>query len=175
MGTRTGKRPFSFCIHPHRKAFHVSIRRSCAVPSGRQRRRFRPPSSASLTSGYGREETRPCISESEGRPPDSRQAAVFRSRNNIRVQKTNDPAGRRGREVHGAGDGTRTREYKLGKLFHFTASWNPNMPSDLAPYKLLSLILPNVLDEILEKRGDFQSARFTLQDAQKPPSRATFD
>lgn len=31
-------------------------------------------------------------------------------------QKTNDPAGRRGREVHGAGDGTRTREYKLGKL-----------------------------------------------------------
>ena len=63
----------------------------------------------------------------------------------------------------------------LGKLFHFTASWNPNMPSDLAPYKLLSLILPNVLDEILEKRGDFQSARFTLQDAQKPPSRATFD
>ena len=83
----------------------------------RQRRRFRPPSSASLTSGYGREETRPCISESEGRPPDSRQAAVFRSRNNIRVQKTNDPAGRRGREVHGAGDGTRTREYKLGNLF----------------------------------------------------------
>lgn len=40
MGTRTGKRPFSFCIHPHRKAFHVSIRRSCAVPSGRQRRAF---------------------------------------------------------------------------------------------------------------------------------------
>ena len=32
-------------------------------------------------------------------------------------QKTNDPAGRRGREVHGAGDGTRTREYKLGNLF----------------------------------------------------------
>lgn len=31
-------------------------------------------------------------------------------------QKTNDPAGRQGREVHGAGDGTRTREYKLGKL-----------------------------------------------------------
>lgn len=27
-----------------------------------------------------------------------------------------DPAGRQGREVHGAGDGTRTREYKLGKL-----------------------------------------------------------
>ena len=26
-----------------------------------------------------------------------------------------DPAGRQGREVHGAGDGTRTREYKLGK------------------------------------------------------------
>ena len=40
MGTRTGKRPFSFCIHPHRKAFHVSIRSSCAVPSGRQRRAF---------------------------------------------------------------------------------------------------------------------------------------
>lgn len=40
MGTRTGKRPFSFCIHPHRKAFHVSIRRSCAVPPGRQRRAF---------------------------------------------------------------------------------------------------------------------------------------
>ena len=32
-------------------------------------------------------------------------------------QKTNDPAGRQGREVHGAGDGTRTREYKLGNLF----------------------------------------------------------
>lgn len=31
-------------------------------------------------------------------------------------RKTNDPAGRQGREVHGAGDGTRTREYKLGKL-----------------------------------------------------------
>ena len=80
-----------------------------------------------------------------------------------------------GFKFFGAGDGTRTRACELGKLFHFTASWNPNMPSDLAPYKLLSLILPNVLDEILEKRGDFQSARFTLQDAQKPPSRATFD
>ena len=27
-----------------------------------------------------------------------------------------DPTGRQGRKVHGAGDGTRTREYKLGKL-----------------------------------------------------------
>ena len=65
---------------------------------------------------WARRNSPDAVSESEGRPPDSRQAAVFRSRNNIRVQKTNDPAGRRGREVHGAGDGTRTREYKLGKL-----------------------------------------------------------
>lgn len=122
----------------------------------RQRRRFRPPSSASLTSGYGREETRPCISESEGRPPDSRQAAVFRSRNNIRVQKTNDPAGRRGREVHGAGDGTRTREYKLGKLIPYPIFRDLNYPSDLAVLKTNTVILANVLDEILEKRLVFQ-------------------
>ena len=57
----------------------------------RQRRRLRPPSSASLTSGYGREGTHPRISESEGRPPGSRQAAVFRSRNNIRVPKNERP------------------------------------------------------------------------------------
>lgn len=33
MGTRTGRRPFSFCFHPpHRKAFHVSINRSGGSP-----------------------------------------------------------------------------------------------------------------------------------------------
>lgn len=62
----------------------------------RQRRRFRPPSSASHTSGYGRKGTRPRISESEGRPPDSRQAAVFRSRNNIRVPKNERPCRKAG-------------------------------------------------------------------------------
>ena len=155
MGTRTGRRPFSFCFHPPSKGSpcqHQQIRprfsffaspaastgsstRRCtpsirspwprarrswplrtpsSTPSSRgwewpgscrlpwaadssesmrcgQRRQFCPPSSASHTSGYGREGTRPRISESEGRPPDSRQAAVFRSRNNIRVPKNERP------------------------------------------------------------------------------------
>ena len=86
---------------------------SCGAGSGAGSAR---PHRLRLPPAMGEKKLARASSESEGRPPDSRQAAVFRSRNNIRVPKTNDPAGRRGREVHGAGDGTRTREYKLGKL-----------------------------------------------------------
>ena len=71
-------------------------------------------------------------------------------------QKTNDPAGRQGREVHGAGDGTRTREYKLGKLIPYPIFRDLNYPSDLAVLKTNTVILANVLDEILEKRLVFQ-------------------
>ena len=71
-------------------------------------------------------------------------------------RKTNDPAGRQGREVHGAGDGTRTREYKLGKLIPYPIFRDLNYPSDLAVLKTNTVILANVLDEILEKRLVFQ-------------------
>lgn len=44
------------------------------------------------------------------------QRAAIRAPNRIRVKKK-DPAGRQGREVHGAGDGTRTREMKAWEAF----------------------------------------------------------
>ncbi len=63
----------------------------------------------------------------------------------------------------------------LGKLLRFLAHRTPKYPSDLVSFKLLLAILPNVLDEILEKRGDFQMDLLRPQDAQKPPAKATFD
>ena len=179
MGTRTGRRPFSFCFHPsHRKALHASINRSgrdslsshhlqrqrdllrvdvrprfvCpgigraeAGPCELPHRRLHHEDGASLApggllglqihrnlcgAGSGAGSARPhrlrmppAMGEKELARASVSQRAVplthakqrsFALETISASQKTNDPAGRQGREVHGAGDGTRTREYKLG-------------------------------------------------------------
>lgn len=58
--------------------------------------------------------------------------------------------------IDGAGDGTRTRECELGKLIPYPIFRDLNYPSDLAVLKTNTVILANVLDEILEKRLVFQ-------------------
>jgi len=63
-----------------------------------------------------------------------------------------DPARRNGVRGHdGAGDGTRTRGYQLGKLIPYPTFRDLNYPSDLAVLETNTIILANVLDEILEK------------------------
>ena len=47
--------------------------------------------------------------------------------------------------------------HKLGKLLPYSTFHDLNLPSDLAVLKTNTAILTNVLDEILEKRIDFQS------------------
>ena len=220
MGTRTGRPPFSFCFHPHRKAFHVSINRSGRDPLSshhlqRQRDLLRVDVRPRFVCpGIGRAEADPCelphrrLHHEDGAslapvgslglrihrnlygagsgagsarhhrlrlPPAMGEKELARASVSQRAvplthakqrsfaletisasRKTNDPAGRRGREVHGAGDGTRTREYKLGKLIPYPIFRDLNYPSDLAVLKTNTVILANVLDEILEKRLVFQ-------------------
>lgn len=50
---------------------------------------------------------------------------------------------------------------QLGKLIPFPTFRNHNLPSDLAVLKTNTVILANVLDEILEKRSVFQPINYS--------------